>query len=84
MLLGHFGRKRLSKTRMTATVKGQVKNDNAPLFRKNATELPGMNDNDLTGSPAIPFVLKDAYGHPHSFDQYQGRWLLLVFLRHLG
>ncbi|BDD86990.1 hypothetical protein [Desulfofustis limnaeus] len=43
-----------------------------------------MKHNDLIGSPAVPFVLKDASGRPHSFEQYQGRWLLLVFLRHLG
>lgn len=39
---------------------------------------------DLTGKPAIPFILPDSAGHPHRLEEYRGRWLLLVFHRHLG
>jgi cytochrome oxidase Cu insertion factor (SCO1/SenC/PrrC family) len=52
--------------------------------KKYGLKPPEMKHNDLIGSPAVPFMLKDAYGRPHSFDQYRGRWLLMVFLRHLG
>lgn len=39
---------------------------------------------DLTGLPALPFQLPDSRGNPHRLADYQGRWLLLVFHRHLG
>jgi len=39
---------------------------------------------DLTGKPAIPFVLQDSRGESHCLADYRGRWLLLVFHRHLG
>ncbi len=39
---------------------------------------------DLTGSPAVPFTLTDAEGHIHRLEDYEGRWLLMVFHRHLG
>jgi len=38
----------------------------------------------LTGRPAIPFSLRDANAHLHRLADYRGRWLLLVFHRHLG
>lgn len=38
----------------------------------------------LVGSPAIPFLLKDADGNEFSMDDFKGRHLLLVFHRHLG
>jgi peroxiredoxin len=34
--------------------------------------------------PAVPFALNDAQGQAHHLDDYRGRWLLLVFHRHLG
>jgi peroxiredoxin len=39
---------------------------------------------DLTGKPAIPFSLRDSEGQLHQLGDYRGRWLLLVFHRHLG
>lgn len=39
---------------------------------------------DRTGKPAADFHLTDADGKPHRLEDYQGRWLLLVFHRHLG
>lgn len=39
---------------------------------------------DLTGSPALPFALPDSRGELHRLADYRGRWLLLVFHRHLG
>lgn len=38
----------------------------------------------LTGKPAVPFTLKDSDGKQHCLDEYKGKWLLLVFHRHLG
>ena len=38
----------------------------------------------MKGQAAIPFSLKDTAGNPHSLEDYQGSWLLLVFHRHLG
>ena len=35
-------------------------------------------------TPAVPFELQDTKGVVHTLDQYAGRWLLLVFHRHLG
>ena len=35
------------------------------------------------GRSAVPFVLRDAYDREHRLDDYLGRWLLLVFHRHL-
>lgn len=37
-----------------------------------------------TGLPAVDFSLPDAKGVLHSLDRYAGRWLLMVFHRHLG
>jgi len=39
---------------------------------------------NLTGKPAIPFNLRDSRGTTHLFDEYRGKWLLMVFHRHLG
>jgi peroxiredoxin len=36
------------------------------------------------GTPAEPFELVDAHGALHRLSDYTGRWLLLVFHRHLG
>jgi peroxiredoxin len=33
---------------------------------------------------AVPFELSDASGKVRTLDDYRGRWLLLVFHRHLG
>jgi len=38
----------------------------------------------LTGRPAIPFSLHDSEGRSHCLEDYRGRWLLMVFHRHLG
>jgi peroxiredoxin len=37
-----------------------------------------------TGKLAAPFTLNDPNGRAHRFEDYRGRWLLLVFHRHLG
>ena len=39
---------------------------------------------DLTGQTALPFSLIDSNGQLHRLEDYRGRWLLLVFHRHLG
>lgn len=39
---------------------------------------------DLTGKPAIPFRLRDSKGRIHLLEEYRGRWLMMVFHRHLG
>jgi len=39
---------------------------------------------DLTGKPAVRFLLHDTEGRPHRLEDYRGAWLLLVFHRHLG
>jgi len=39
---------------------------------------------DLTGKPAVPFLLCDIEGRSHRLDDSRGGWLLLVFHRHLG
>lgn len=36
------------------------------------------------GSPAVAFVLEDTAGKVHRVEQFRGRWLLMVFHRHLG
>ena len=38
----------------------------------------------MTGKPAIPFELQDTLGQTHSLQDSRGRWLLLLFHRHLG
>ncbi len=37
----------------------------------------------LTGRPAVPFALRDAYDREYRLEDYRGRWLLLMFHRHL-
>jgi len=39
---------------------------------------------DLTGKYALPFELRDSTGRIHRLETYRGKWLLLVFHRHLG
>jgi peroxiredoxin len=39
---------------------------------------------DLLEKPAIPFDLQDANGESYNLDDFAGRWLLMVFHRHLG
>lgn len=39
---------------------------------------------NLTGQPAVPFTLPDSTGRRHRLADYRGRWLLLMFHRHLG
>ena len=36
------------------------------------------------GEPAVDFCLPDSDGVVHKLCDYAGRWLLLVFHRHLG
>ena len=36
------------------------------------------------GRPAADFELRDSSGKVHRLGDYQGRWLLLVFHRHLA
>jgi peroxiredoxin len=38
----------------------------------------------FVATTAIDFELVDANGARHTLAQYRGRWLLLVFHRHLG
>ncbi len=38
----------------------------------------------MCGDAAIPFELHDAAGEIQTLGDYSGRWLLLVFHRHLG
>ncbi len=37
-----------------------------------------------TGGAAVPFSLADADGAVRTLEEFRGRWLLLVFHRHLG
>lgn len=36
------------------------------------------------GSPAVAFEREDTDGRTHRLDDYAGRWLLMVFHRHLA
>lgn len=36
------------------------------------------------GQSAISFSLMDSDGKQHRLEDYKGRWLLMVFHRHLG
>lgn len=40
--------------------------------------------NGLTGKRAIPFELNDQHGKQHNLESSSGKWLLLMFHRHLG
>ena len=40
-------------------------------------------DNDV-GNPAVAFQLDDTAGGTHRLQDYAGRWLLIVFHRHLA
>lgn len=37
-----------------------------------------------TGMSAVPFELPDTRGAPHRLEDHRGRWLLLMFHRHLA
>ena len=39
---------------------------------------------DRTGRSAVDFELQDTAGNTHRLADFHGRWLLLVFHRHLG
>jgi len=39
---------------------------------------------DRTGTPAVPFELRDGAGVTRRLSDHAGRWLLLVFHRHLA
>ena len=39
---------------------------------------------DQIGSPAVAFALEDTAGTVHRLEPFRGRWLLMVFHRHLG
>ncbi len=39
---------------------------------------------DIKGQPAIPFSHRDINGNTILLDSYKGKWLLMVFHRHLG
>ena len=43
-----------------------------------------MNPIRFAGHPAVPFELPDTQGNTHRLTDYRGRWLLLVFHRHLA
>jgi len=36
------------------------------------------------GAPAVAFSLEDTTGTVHRLEPFRGRWLLMVFHRHLG
>ncbi|GMQ80290.1 MAG: hypothetical protein BMS9Abin04_255 [Planctomycetia bacterium] len=36
------------------------------------------------GDRAVSFALSDTDGNRHCLESYEGNWLLLVMLRHLG
>jgi peroxiredoxin len=38
----------------------------------------------VAGAPAVTFALEDVGGALHRLEQYRGRWLLMVFHRHLA
>jgi peroxiredoxin len=40
--------------------------------------------NDLTGTPARHFAVKDSTGIINRLEDFKGSWLLMVFHRHLG
>jgi hypothetical protein len=39
---------------------------------------------NMVGRAAIPFHLNDCNGVERRLEDFRGRWLLLVFHRHLG
>ena len=46
--------------------------------------IPMPSPVNRLGSSAFPFTLPDADGAPHRLEDYSGRWLLLMFHRHLA
>lgn len=51
------------------------------MAEKGVVSRFGVN---MVGRPAIPFCLSDCNGVERRLEDFQGRWLLLVFHRHLG
>lgn len=43
-----------------------------------------MHTNASEGTAAVPFALADLDGKINRLEDYAGRWLLLVFHRHLA
>jgi hypothetical protein len=43
-----------------------------------------MGMKSMRGHTAVPFELRDHRGQLHGQEDYSGRWLLLVFHRHLA
>ncbi len=39
---------------------------------------------EMTGKKAVTFHLKDGHNNKFEMKDFEGRWLLLVFHRHLG
>jgi peroxiredoxin len=37
-----------------------------------------------TGEKVFPFILTDELGHTISISDFEGSWLLMIFLRHRG
>ena len=56
----------------------------APMAALTVPEDLGTVTSNLVGKPAVPFELTDHAGRSHRQADYAGRWLLLVFHRHLG
>lgn len=46
--------------------------------------MSGRRHSSRVGTPAVPFDVADVTGTRHTLAQYPGRWLWLVFHRHLG
>ena len=43
-----------------------------------------LHTNNHVGIPAVAFELDDTGGQTHRMQDYAGRWLLIVFHRHLA
>jgi hypothetical protein len=46
--------------------------------------IPMPSPVNRLGASAVPFTLPDADGAPHRLEDHRGRWLLLMFHRHLA
>ena len=55
-----------------------------PAFFAGGTLGQETDLHELTGKPAITFNLRDSRGTTHRLEDYRGKWLLMVFHRHLG
>jgi peroxiredoxin len=47
-------------------------------------ETPMAPSPNRAGTSAVPFDLPDTNGKPHRLEDHRGRWLLLMFHRHLA